>query len=103
MSPLRHLETTPRKGIAVKGQSKKGIKASGRPTVKVNLTLGVEQQRRLFITAVMSGRTASDIVDELIAAGLKQWAMPVDLVSRAKSKDRPESTDQASESEPKAA
>ena len=44
--------------------------------MKANLSLGVEQYRRLFITSVMAGKSASSIVEELIDSQLKTWAIP---------------------------
>ena len=90
----------------MKTGSKKGVKAPRRPgaeTTKVNLTLGVEQYRRLFVTSVMAGQTASAIVDSLIAEHLKSWSMPADLSARVKSSDRAEAASQVTESESKAA
>lgn len=72
----------------MKTQKKKDAKAPKREVVKANLSLGIEQYRRLFITSVMAGKSASSIVEELIDSGLKTWALPAELTNRSKGKDR---------------
>lgn len=67
----------------MKAQKQPGTKAPKSETSKVNLTLSVEAYRRLFVTSVMSGQTASAIVEDLISEGLKSWSMPANLADRA--------------------
>ena len=67
----------------MKVQKTKDAKASRRETTKANLSLGVDQYRRLFIASVMSKRSASAIIEDLIDTHLKEWAMPVNLIDRA--------------------
>ena len=66
----------------MKTQRQAGVKAPKCETSKVNLTLSVEAYRRLFVTSVMSGQTASAIVEGLISEGLKSWSMPANLSDR---------------------
>jgi hypothetical protein len=67
----------------MKTSSRQGAKAPKGETCKVNLTLSVEAYRRLFVTSVMGGQTASAIVEGLISEGLRSWSMPGNLTDRA--------------------
>jgi hypothetical protein len=66
----------------VKTGIKKSVKAPATENTRVNLRLSVEASRRLWVTAVMSDRTASAIVESLILDGLRSWSMPSDLSRR---------------------
>jgi hypothetical protein len=66
----------------VKTGIKKSVKAPATENTRVNLRLSVEASRRLWVTAVMSDRTASAIVESLILDGLKRFSMPSDLSKR---------------------
>lgn len=72
-------------------QKQQGVKAPKGETTKVNLTLGIQTSKRLFVSAIMSGRTASSLVEELIELHLKSWSLPSDLTARAKSRQVNES------------
>ena len=67
----------------MKAQKRPGVKASGQENTRINLRLSLEASRRLWVTAIMSGQTASAIVEGLIAEGLKSWSMPANLSARA--------------------
>ena len=83
----------------MKTQKLQGAKASKPETSKVNLTLSVEAYRRLFVTSVMSGQTASAIVESLISEGLKLWSMPSNLSDRASKRQSTTSVDLAADHE----
>ncbi len=87
----------------MKAASKRSAQAPKRLTCKVNLTLGTDQYKRLFVTSVMAGKTASAIVEELIDSGLKTWALPANLTARAEKSNRVDISASESESENKAA
>jgi hypothetical protein len=70
----------------MKTSSRPGAKTPKPETTKINLSIGVETSKRLFVAAIMSNRTASEIVDELLRAGLKDWALPAPLAGRANSR-----------------
>jgi predicted DNA-binding protein len=61
--------------------SKNGDTQNGQ-SAKLSLRVSVEAYRRLFVTSVMLGKTASAIVDDLIVEGLKRFSMPSDLSKR---------------------
>jgi hypothetical protein len=66
----------------MKAQKQRGVKAPEGQTARLSLRLSVEASRRLWVTAVMSDRTASAIVESLILDGLRSWSMPSDLSKR---------------------
>jgi hypothetical protein len=65
-----------------------GAKASKPETVRVNLSIGADQYKRLFMHALMSNRSAGEIVTSLIESHLKEWALPARLTDRVKANDR---------------
>ena len=77
----------------MKTQKQQGAKAHRGETSKVNLTLTVEAYRRLFVTSIMSDRTASSIVEDLISEGLKSWSMPANLADRVTRRQNSQSVD----------
>lgn len=79
---------------------RQGAKAQKSETTRVNLSLGAEQYRRLFVTAVMSGRSAGDLVTELIETHLRSWAMPARLDGKVRSNDRHDSVPVVRDSAP---
>ena len=56
---------------------------------KLSLRVSTEAYRRLFVTSVMSGETASAIVEGLILDGLKRFSMPADLSRRQTTQSAP--------------
>jgi hypothetical protein len=66
----------------MKTQKQRGVKAPQTENTRVNLRLSTEASRRLFVTSVMAGETASSIVEGLILDGLKRFSLPMDLSKR---------------------
>jgi hypothetical protein len=75
-------------------------KAPAAKYTRTNLKLDTEAYRRLFVTSVMEGIPASEIVSRLIADHLKGWSMPAD---RRHSPESASPAAQVSESAPVAA
>lgn len=67
----------------MKAQSKKGASAPKRECTRVNLSVDTAAYQRLFVTAVMSGRSAGELVTELIEQHLRSWALPANLAARS--------------------
>ena len=84
----------------VKTPKSKGASAPARETTRVNLSLAADAYRRLFVTSVMSGRSAGDLVTELIEQHLRTWSMPANLAARSTKADRLAASDHGNLSAP---
>lgn len=78
--------------------TKKATKTPRRPDVKTNIGLSAEAHKRLFLTALMSGQTASSIVERLITEHCREWSMPGKIAARGQSPDSASRDDQREES-----
>ncbi len=66
----------------------RGAKAPKSETVRVNLSLGKEEYQLLFIRALTSGRSAGELVTQLVAAKAREWGLPANLIARSGVHDR---------------
>lgn len=64
--------------MARKAAGRKGGKPAGVDVAKVTLRLTVRTARRLGVQAVMSGRSQSDIAEDILAAHLTIRRLPYD-------------------------
>lgn len=77
-----------------------GAKAPKPECVRVNLSVGKEEYQRLFVHALMSGRSAGEIVTSLLQSGLKEFALPAKLSNHVDKSHRQASSDPVSNSAP---
>jgi hypothetical protein len=80
-----------------------GAKVRTGELVRANLHLAADAHQRLSVHALMSGRSAGDLVSELISLHLRSWSLPADLTSRVKITDRLDTTVEANDSSREAA
>ena len=80
-----------------------GAKVRTGELVRANLHLAADAHQRLSVHALMSGRSAGDLVSELISLHLRSWSLPADLTSRVKTTDRLDTTVEANDSSREAA
>lgn len=82
----------------MKAQSAKRTQAPRRQNTRVNLSLGTEEYRRLFVTSVMTNESAGDIITRLIRDHLREFSLPARLTGRVNRNDRPDITDHSIDS-----
>ena len=80
-----------------------GAKVRTGELVRANLHLAADAHERLSVHALMSGRSAGDLVSELISRHLRSWSLPADLTDRVKTSDRLDMTVEANDSSLEAA
>ena len=80
-----------------------GARVRTRELVRAHLHLAAEAHRRLSAHALMSGRSAGDLVSELISLHLRSWSLPADLTDSVKTSDRLDTTVEANDSSREAA
>ena len=80
-----------------------GAKVRTGELVRANLHLAADAHRRLSVHAMMSGRSAGDLVSELISRHLRSWSLPADFTDRVKTSDRLDTTVEANDSSLEAA
>ena len=80
-----------------------GARVRTRELVRAHLHLAAEAHRRLSVHALMSGRSAGDLVSELISLHLRSWSLPANLTDPVKTSDRLDTTVEANDSSLEAA
>ena len=61
--------------------------ATTRKTVRVNVRLEVEAQKRLAVHCAMTGMSPGEVLTRL-CEGLREWSMPAKLTDRSQSSHR---------------
>ena len=62
--------------------------ATARKTVRVNVRLEVEAQKRLAVHCATTGMSPGEVLTRM-CEGLREWSMPAKLSDRVKNHDRP--------------
>lgn len=69
----------------MKTEKRQGAKAPGQPEARLSARVSKDAYQRLFVHALMTGQTMSEILDRLIVAGCREYSLPGKITHRANS------------------
>lgn len=72
----------------MKQVKRQGVKPAVDNAARLCVRVSDEAQKRLFVTSLMAGETASDIVNRLILAHCREYSLPGKIVARNATHDR---------------